>query len=161
MRKDTTLGVRISWDLKDVIDEKAQEAGLTITELLTEALELRCDMPKDFWDYLVEAGKMLKLTPARIMIHIVLKNMAFIKAWQEVFGNYPPSTNIEFRYDEKGFVSGDALFNQLYEEFKTHLEEAQSKMEAIGTTRPMLDVAEIEAMLQGIKPTKQWKENPP
>jgi predicted DNA-binding protein len=154
-KREATLNVRLPVELKAEIDAAAKQAGLTITEFLQQALELRIDMPQEFFNQIEKAAAVLRLTPATVIINKLIKSVCFEQAWFEVFGGYPPSANLEFRFDEKGLVTGDELGWQLFGEFKAQLQEAKAKLEDTSGVRPFLSYGEAEAILKGVKPTKQ------
>jgi predicted DNA-binding protein len=154
-KKEATLNVRLPVELKAKIDATAKQSGLTITELLQQALELRIDMPQDFFNQIEKAAAVLRLTPATVIINKLIKSVCFEQAWLDVFGGYPPSTNMEFRFNEKGLVTGDKLAMQLYQEIKANLEEAKAKLDDTSGVRSLLSYGEAEAILKGVKPTKQ------
>ncbi len=155
VKKEAALNVRLPVELKAEIDAVAKQSGLTITELLQQAVELRIDMPQEFFSQIEKAAAVLRLTPATVIINKLIKSVCFEQAWLDVFGGYPPSTNMEFRFDEKGLVTGDALAMQLYQEIKTHLEEAKVKLDETGGVRAFLSYGEAEAILKGVKPVKK------
>lgn len=155
-KEAAVLNVRLPVELKAEVDAAARAAGISITALLQQALELRVDMPANFWEQIGKAAEVLRLTPGTIIINKLIKALAFEQAWLEVFVGYPPSANMEFRFDSQGLVRGDELVEQLFEEFKAHLEEARAKMVDLGgEQRVVLEYPEAEAVLKGIKPVQQ------
>lgn len=155
MKKFATLNFRVSRELKGKMEAAANEAGINLTQLLEEAMDLRLNMPEEFLSRIRKVAEEVHLPAAILITNKIIKQITFEFAWLQVFGKPAPSSNLEFRFNGKGLITGDALVEQLTQEFVLELQEAKSKLEDTGGERPFLRYSEFETLFRGLKPKGQ------
>jgi hypothetical protein len=149
--KHGTINFRVTPERKAKMDEVAAKAGISLTQLFEEAMDLRLDMPQGFLAEIQKAAEMVHLPAAIIIANKIIKSVSFEYSWAKVFNRPCPSANMEFRFDESGLVTGDLLVEQLTQEFTQELRAAKAKLEDTGAVRPFLTHAEFETILRGLK----------
>jgi hypothetical protein len=145
-----TLSIRITPELRRLLELKAGQEERGLTDIIEEGARIRLAMPDGFYDELAKAAWEFEIPIATIIVNGILKKVAFETAWLKVFGKPAPSGVAEFRFNDKGLVKGDELFNQLLSEFEAVLTSAKAKLEKGKDGAITLSPGEMESCLKGI-----------
>jgi hypothetical protein len=116
-KKSSQINFRVTDTQARKIKFVARENKKTIQALLEESIDLRCKIPKTFWTEIEKIAETYQLPAATVFAHMVVKQASIDYAYLQVFGKRPPGINREFRFDEKGLVTGDQLSNLLLDEY--------------------------------------------
>ncbi|MEW6659175.1 MAG: hypothetical protein AB1424_10990 [Thermodesulfobacteriota bacterium] len=149
--KDLPISFRLSPMRKRLLEMAAKAEDLSTSKLIEEALSLRLAMPRGFIDEIQKIAVDMHLPMATIIVHKVLKQVAWEFAWLKVFGRPAPSQNSEFRFEGNKLITGDDLAEQLLQEFETILSQAKSKLQLKTGEAVHFSGKEIETVLEGLQ----------
>ena len=124
-------GFRVSELKKKELEKVAKLRGQSLQSLIDEAVELRLSLTEGFWDQILRVAKKLKIDPSLVVANMIVKQASFEFTWLKVFGEPHPNFFNEFRFDAKGFVSGERLSEALLKEYEEKLSALKSKVEKI------------------------------
>jgi hypothetical protein len=150
-KEDLPVSFRISKAQKKALMAAAAAQDKSASKLIEEALELRLAVPDDFWGLISNVAEVLKLPVAIVIVHKLVKQMAWEVAWIDIFGRPSPSTNAEFQYDEKGLISGDRLLNLMRDGFRAILREAKEKLHSKEKGPVHYSTGAMESLLRGLR----------
>lgn len=134
---DRRISIQVKEAEKRKYDKAAADREMSLTALVKAALGLYIDIPADFMAQIERVSETLKLTPATILCHMIIKRAAFDAAWLEVFGAPPPGVYKEFRFDESGLVTGDQLSELLKAEYVKEMKDlSKTALKAADSEEP-------------------------
>ena len=113
--KETIISIRVSPEEQEEWKKKAEEQGLSFTDFVKEAVEIRAGFTKYFSDRLKNFSKLMNVSESIVLQNLVISWMARNIAETEVF----PEKDMlwEFMFSSDGVITGEILYDNLYRNF--------------------------------------------
>lgn len=141
------LNIRLTKDMPSLeeIDEAAKRYDMNRTELTMLGLEMLMSFDEEFYNRLKVYSDSMRIPMWLVIQNMLIKRMAEEQAEKDIWGDAPRMLP-EFMFTVDGPLTGEALFNTLYE--AKLQEEATKRVEDIKTN----------VLQYGLEPSEEEKE---
>lgn len=140
------LIVRLTEEERDLITRASGKMEMTMTELVTSAIELYANIPPAFLAELRRMAKKVKLPVATVFLNLAQTFFAQDKAIAENFGS--KTWERAFRFDpRRGLITDDSLTDLVFEEINGACADLKEKMATSAKNRKPLLITKDETIL--------------
>jgi len=115
--KMKTLGVRVTAEEAENIDDKAKKKDMNLSEYVRESIFMFSNFDDNFIEFITRFSKDLNIPVQMVIQNIVINKLARDAAREEIWGAEGQEPMVEFQLTNKGFVTGKELFDNLFESY--------------------------------------------